>query len=161
MGLDMYLYRKEYLSTLTTDHVGAWNVDKKTIKDAYLHSIISNHFNVETEDGIFVEICVAYWRKANAIHGWFVNLSGGIDECQPIIVKLDELIELRELANSVVLTPAMSEMVLPPQGGFFFGSQEVDEYYLADMKRTVVMLDKIISNVPPNLHPTFVYQASW
>ena len=29
------------------------------------------------------EVCVAYWRKANAIHSWFVeNCQDGVDECQ-------------------------------------------------------------------------------
>lgn len=156
MGLDMYLYRKQYLSST------AWTQDEKAIKDAYLHSVIANHFNVDPSmGGIYVDICVAYWRKANAIHGWFVNLSGGIDECQPIIVKLDELIELRELANSVVLTPAMAGDILPPKSGFFFGSDQIDEWYISDMKNTVEMLDKIISSVSPDEYPTFVYQASW
>lgn len=156
MGLDMYLYRKEYVSTF------AWTQDEKALKEANLHSVIANHFNVDPNmGGIYVDYCVAYWRKANAIHGWFVNLSGGIDECQPIYVSLDKLIELRELANSVVLTPAMAGDILPPQEGFFFGSSDIDEWYISDMKNTVEMLDKIISSVYPDEYPTFFYQASW
>ena len=157
MGLDMYLYRKEYVSTF------AWTQDEKAVKEANLHSVIANHFNVDPNmGGIYVDYCVAYWRKANAIHGWFVNtLAGGVDECQPIYVSLDKLIELRELANSVVLTPAMAGDILPPQDGFFFGSSDIDEWYISDMKNTVDMLDKIISSVSPEDYPTFFYQASW
>lgn len=157
MGLDMYLYRKEYVSTF------AWTQDEKAVKEANLHSVIANHFNVDPNmGGIYVDICVAYWRKANAIHGWFVNtLAGGVDECQPIYVSLDKLIELRELANSVVLAPAMAGDILPPQEGFFFGSSDIDEWYISDMKNTVEMLDKIISSVSPEDYPTFYYQASW
>ena len=157
MGLDMYLYRKEYVSTF------AWTQDEKAVKEANLHSVIANHFNVDPNmGGIYVDYCVAYWRKANAIHGWFVNtLAGGVDECQPIYVSLDRLIELRELANSVVLTPAMAGDILPTQSGFFFGSSDIDEWYISDMKNTVDMLDKIISSVSPEDYPTFFYQASW
>ena len=157
MGLDMYLYRKEYVSTF------AWTQDEKAVKEANLHSVIANHFNVDPNmGGIYVDYCVAYWRKANAIHGWFVNtLAGGVDECQPIYVSLDKLIELRELANSVVLTPAMAGDILPTQSGFFFGSSDIDEWYISDMKNTVDMLDKIISSVSPEDYPTFFYQASW
>ena len=155
----MYLYRKEYVSTF------AWNQDERAVKEANLYSVIANHFNVDpnTEGGIGVgiDICVAYWRKANAIHGWFVNLDGGKDECQPIYVSLDKLKELRELANSVVLTPAMAGDILPPQEGFFFGTSDIDEWYINDMKNTVEMLDKIISSVSPDEYPTFFYQASW
>ena len=157
MGLDMYLYRKEYVSTF------AWSQDERAVKEANLHAVIANHFNVDPSmGGIYVDICVAYWRKANAIHGWFVNtLAGGVDECQPIYVSLDKLIELRELANSVVLAPAMAGDILPPQAGFFFGSSDIDEWYINDMKNTVEMLDKIISSVSPDEYPTFFYQASW
>ena len=156
MGLDMYLYRKEYVSTF------AWTQDEKAVKEANLHSVIANHFNVDPNmGGIYVDYCVAYWRKANAIHGWFVNLDGGRDECQPINVSLDQLKELRDLANSVVLTPAMAGDILPPQEGFFFGSSDIDEWYISDMKNTVDMLDKIISSVSPEDYPTFFYQASW
>ena len=157
MGLDMYLYRKEYVSTF------AWTQDEKAVKEANLHSVIANHFNVDPNmGGIYVDYCVAYWRKANAIHGWFVNtLADGVDECQPIYISLDRLIELRELANSVVLTPAMAGDILPTQSGFFFGSSDIDEWYISDMKNTVDMLDKIISSVSPEDYPTFFYQASW
>lgn len=156
MGLDMYLYRREYVNTFAL-----WQ-DEKAVKEANLHAVIANHFNIDPSiGGIYVDICVAYWRKANAIHGWFVDLDGGRDECQTIYVSLDQLKELRELANSVVLTPAMAGDVLPPQEGCFFGSYDIDEYYINDMKDTVEMLDKIISNVSPDEYPTFFYQASW
>ena len=157
MGLDMYLYRKEYVSTF------AWSQDERAVKEANLHSVIANHFNIDPSmSGVYVDYCVAYWRKANAIHGWFVNtLAGGVDECQPIYVSLDKLIELRELANSVVLTPAMAGDILPPQEGFFFGSSDIDEWYISDMKKTVEMLDKVISSVSPDEYSSFFYQASW
>lgn len=156
MGLDMYLYRREYVSTF------AWSQDYWAAKEANLHSVIANHFNIDPSmGGVYVDYCVAYWRKANAIHGWFVDLDGGRDECQFINVSLDQLKELRELANSVVLTPAMAGDILPPQEGFFFGSSDIDEWYISDMKKTVEMLDKVISSVSPNEYPTFFYQASW
>ena len=156
MGLDMYLYRREYVNADEGIN-GIIDAD-----EANLHAAIANHFNIDPSMGaIYVNICVAYWRKANAIHGWFVDLDGGRDECQTIYVSLDQLKELRELANSVVLTPAMAGDVLPPQEGFFFGSYDIDEWYINDMKNTVEMLDKIISNVSPDAYPTFFYQASW
>jgi hypothetical protein len=47
---------------------------------------------------------VAYWRKANAIHKWFVDeCQGGVDECQlsdPI--SREKLVELRGLCQRVV-----------------------------------------------------------
>ena len=48
---------------------------------------------------------IGYWRKANAIHGWFVReCADGVDECQEITVTREQLAQLRtdcnnELAN--------------------------------------------------------------
>ena len=40
---------------------------------------------------------VMYWRKANAIHKWFVdNVQGGEDDCREYPVSNDQLIELRD-----------------------------------------------------------------
>jgi hypothetical protein len=159
MGLDMYLYRKEYISGT------AWTQDEKAIKEANLYSVIADHFDIPSNGSHLhaeIDICVAYWRKANAIHGWFVNtLAGGVDECQPIYVSLDNLKELRELVNSVLLTPAFAGDILPTQSGFFFGSSDIDEWYISDMKNTVEMIDKIISSVSPDSYNRFYYQASW
>jgi hypothetical protein len=49
---------------------------------------------------------VAYWRKANAIHRWFVeNVQNGIDECQRSRVTRDQLRSLvascKEVLNVV------------------------------------------------------------
>jgi len=55
---------------------------------------------------------IGYWRKANAIHGWFVrNCADGVDECQPIAVSRDDLTALRQdvleaLAKRPVLVAA-------------------------------------------------------
>ena len=48
---------------------------------------------------------VGYWRKANAIHGWFIReLANGVDECQPIFVSRDNLATLRELCVKALST---------------------------------------------------------
>lgn len=55
---------------------------------------------------------IGYWRKANAIHGWFVrNCAEGVDECQPIAVSREQLEALRRdvqdaLAKKPVLVAA-------------------------------------------------------
>lgn len=53
---------------------------------------------------------IGYWRKANAIHGWFVNeCADGVDECQEIPVSREQLERLlavtREVLASCVLVP--------------------------------------------------------
>ena len=45
---------------------------------------------------------VAYWRKANSIHRWFVdNCGGGVDECQLMEISKDNLEELLDIAQRV------------------------------------------------------------
>jgi hypothetical protein len=91
---------------------------------------------------------------ANAIHAWFVkNVQDGVDECQESYVSYEQLVELRDLCKKVIKTK--NAELLPPQAGFFFGSTEVDEYYMEDLKETI----KIIDALDPD--GEYVYRASW
>lgn len=156
MGLDMYLYRRQYVSNYS------WrNVDDK--RDTY-NSIVNTLGIEPCKDAphMNIEVCVAYWRKVNAIHKWFCDLDGGKDECQSIYVTRENLIELRNLCNSVLFEPAMASSTLPTQGGFFFGSLDYDEWYLEDMRNTVDQLDKILQSTPSDDFAfDFIYRASW
>jgi hypothetical protein len=50
-----------------------------------------------------VEVNVAYWRKANAVHRWFVDVvQGGVDECQASEVTRDQLDALRLACQTVL-----------------------------------------------------------
>ena len=113
--------------------------------------------------GIQIDYPVMYWRKANAIHGWFVNeCGGGVDECQPIYVSRESLVKLRDLCAAAMKQPAMAGEILPPTPGFFFGTYEIDEWYMEDMKHTVKALDHILSTIPAdNWDWSFIYSASW
>ena len=51
----------------------------------------------------YIEYIAMYWRKANAIHNWFVqNVQNGEDDCDHYDVSKDELITLRDLCNAVI-----------------------------------------------------------
>ena len=155
MGLDMYLYRREYLSNYSFQEDGNEKQKFAAIVDAI------GIEPAEDSPHIHVEVCVAYWRKANAIHKWFCDLDGGKDECQSIYVSRDQLIQLRNLASSVLLQPATAADVLPTQMGFFFGSYDYDEWYMEDMKFTVSQIDHILETTPENSWNDFIYRASW
>ena len=156
MGLDMYLYRREYLSNYS------WGSEHEKKKDAF-HAIADAVGIQPCKDAphIHVEVCVAYWRKANAIHKWFCNLDGGKDECQNIYVTRGQLVELRNLCDSVLLQPAIGQDILPTQPGFFFGSYDYDEWYMEDIRKTITQLDKILNDVPEGTWVDFIYRASW
>lgn len=108
-----------------------------------------------------VNVTVAYWRKANAIHKWFVdNCQDGKDECQESYVERQQLIELRDLCKKVLKEPESAKDLLPPQDGFFFGSTDIDKYYMADLKLTVQQLDRILKNKSLEGFE-FIYHSSW
>jgi hypothetical protein len=101
---------------------------------------------------------LGYWRKANAIHGWFIRtLADGRDECQKIKVKRQQLAELRKLCLMVSADKTLAYKLLPPTIGFFFGSYEIDNCYFEDMRETV----KIIDNALNSKKRVFIYNASW
>jgi len=150
MGLDMYLYRQEYVTS--------WLDNKETYK-AIVDTLGIKPCNDAPH--INVEICVAYWRKANAIHKWFCDLDGGKDECQSIYVNRQNLVDLRQTAWHAVNTPDMARVLLPTQSGFFFGSTEYDQWYMQDMHSTIEQLDKILDDTPEDSWGNFIYRASW
>jgi hypothetical protein len=72
------------------------------------------------------------------------------------------LVKLRDLCESVIKQPAMAGDILPPTPGFFFGTYEIDEWYMEDMKHTVNALNHILSTVPADeWNWDFIYRASW
>jgi hypothetical protein len=103
---------------------------------------------------------VAYWRKANAIHGWFMQLTDE-DNCTPVHVSKAALIQLRDDCQKVLDegTIETAQELLPPTPGFFFGSVEIDEYYWDNIKETLTKLNEIIDNSTEDQE--FEYCASW
>lgn len=116
---------------------------------------------------------VAYWRKANQIHAWFVdNFLGGKDECRPSsVVTLDDLLDLRSLCQTILdyknnkggpfyEWQDTAATVLPCRSGFFFGSTAYDENYLYDMENTVKQINEIEATHEGGHHMYF-YESSW
>jgi len=156
MGLDMYLTAERYL----------WREGDKDVSDKINEAIgveanPENHFNGSSLRVKSVSVDAMYWRKANAIHGWFVeNCQGGLDECQRTYVERAKLKALKDLCEDILNHPdAERETDLEPRAGFFFGSYEKDEWYFQDLKNTVEGLDRALS-LPENEYD-FYYQASW
>lgn len=152
MGLDMYLTAKKYLSEYSAG-------DEKEIAEQ-----IGNLPYPLFKAGMRVkEISfeAMYWRKANAIHKWFVDkCQDGVDECQETYVDLIRLQELVDTCKIVLKKPKMADELLPPAAGFFFGSTDVDEWYLDDLSKTVETLERILGTEGVEKF-AFYYQSSW
>lgn len=101
------------------------------------------------------------WRKANAIHGWIVSNWGDIDNCTPIHLPMQAIIDLRDACQTVVDegTEEAAWEHVPPTSGFFFGTTEIDEWYWENIKETLAFLNELIDNNTEDQE--FEYQASW
>lgn len=150
----MYLNARKY--------VGDWS-HAKTAERTLYRQIASayglNGWRCKGSPHLYADVSVAYWRKANQIHSWFVrNCQDGKDECQRSYVSRAQLEELRELCQKAISNKDAS--LLEPQEGFFFGATDIDDYYWQDLADTVKQLDRILSNETFK-DWEFEYHSSW
>lgn len=143
MGLDMYLTAHHYLPYNNARTV---NTIKKLCPSM-----------PGTPSAIEFDVC--YWRKANAIHQWFVqHVQGGVDDCKEYDVPMQSLRELVDLCIEVRGDGALAPSLLPTQSGFFFGDVEYGEAYMADLEHTIKTLTPLITLK----NPLFLsYHSSW
>jgi len=145
MGLDMYLRKMVY--------VGA-NYSHRCVSVKIEINIGDQAVKVNPAKIAYIIEEAGYWRKANAIHNWFVtNVQDGDDNCQEHDVSYEQLQELRKLCKKVI--KSKDATLLPPSAGFFFGSTEADDYYFQNLKETV----KIIDSLDPE--GDYSYRSSW
>ena len=93
-----------------------------------------------------VRLPIACWRKANQIHHFIVeNYGKGVDDCKSIYLTDGELGQILDVVKEVGNDPVKAEKLLPTSSGFFFGSQEIDEYYWQDLAYTKDVLEKTLA----------------
>ena len=162
MGLDQYLTAKKYVSK--------WDYSND-YKNKEVRQEFADLLPMDTPDitrygqfaGITIEYPVGYWRKANAIHNFFVQEVGeAVDDCREMYVHRDVLVELRSRCSDVLKADNMEEMAqevgLETVSGFFFGDTEYGEWYKEDLKLTIDICDHVLS-LPEEY--SIYYQASW
>lgn len=163
MGLDMFLSRKHYVARLNGTHI-----DPITSGDEILP--------IDPERVSYVIEEVGYWRKANAIHHWFVtNVQNGEDDCNPYSVSIQQLKELLHLCeatyqviksvNGTISNKEEVAQLLPTLTGFFFGSTDYDEGYVYDLEYTIDLLKRVIGEDDKlrekEWYTEYEYRASW
>lgn len=96
MGLDMYLRASRFVSGY------AYETDKSHYTALVSQFDMAEFLDPETPTA-HVDFTVMYWRKANAIHKWFVtNCQEGIDDCRDADVSRKQLAELRDTCQKVI-----------------------------------------------------------
>lgn len=94
MGLDMSLYKKHYVKNW--EHTKEKSEVKATKGGVPIKGLKADRVAYIVED-------VAYWRKANMIHKWFVdNVQDGEDDCRNAYVSFEQLEELRDTCKKVL-----------------------------------------------------------
>ena len=152
MGLDMYLYKKNYIWQ------GEW-VKPEVKQEVLVKKGGDVDTTIKPERVKYVVEEVGYWRKANQIHEWFVqNVQDGKDDCQESYVSREQLEELLGVCRIVKIDKEKAEQLLPTQSGFFFGGTEYDEYYYQDIDNTIEILEEALSDEKAD---DFAYRASW
>lgn len=155
MGLDMYLTKEVY--------VGA-NYEHRNVKGTI--DITSNGVKVPINFNSLISITeeVAYWRKFNALHNWFVQeVQKGIDDHKIYSVDFSQLELLCntciETKNTLNTTDKANwntlDLLLTPTAGFFFGSTAIDNYFYEELTYTIDVLKNL------DKHSHYYYSASW
>lgn len=165
MGLDMYLYADKYVSRTdwtNHDYSSGEQPPANPVFDEIVSTLKADKLVDNEYTGITVSIPVGYWRKANAIHSWIVeNCAGGVDECQTIGISKSKAEELVSLCKQVIKDKSLAGELLPPQAGFFFGSLDIDEWYINDLKHTVTVFEKVLKAGERGEIEDITYRASW
>lgn len=192
MGLDQYMTAKKYIPG-GYDHV---RKNPNAAKEVAIFDTIVEYAGVKGDDVLplnyaEVTIEVAYWRKANAIHKWFVaNVQDGTDDCGTYEVSFDQLRSLLEICKAInksvikgevvkesgifgeyetypdmIFDTELAKQTLPSQEGFFFGSTDYNDGYIYDVERTIVQIERLIEKFAPTEGTwngwTLYYSSSW
>jgi len=152
MGLDQYFTKKTY--------IGA-NHDHNEVTGTVEIYVKGEKLPIRFDRISYISEEVGYWRKANAIHGWFVkNVQDGVDNCEEYHVSMEKIKELHSICAEVLYNNKKAEELLPATDGFFFGSTYYDKYYYEDIKYTFNLLGNIIT-YGEGWRVDYYYNSSW
>lgn len=147
MGLDMRLYKRMYVRNW--EH----SEEKKEVTVKVDGKILEGFDNPS-----YIIQEVGYWRKFNALHGFIVdNFANGVDNCQDIWLDYDDV-------ESILKALKDTENPIKPVEGFFFGSQDMDEWYYEDVKKAIEVFEAVLKDMNSGFgkrYLDFCYQASW
>jgi hypothetical protein len=165
MGLDMYLTATKRVDKINWKTIQADNklsLDSPEVIEPQFSNLmeLTQLTDVATDIyGASVQVTCAYWRKANQIHNWFVaNIQEGIDNCREYYVSQNQLKQLLDICEKSLAERNPS--LLPPIEGYFFGNDDIDQYYWKDIKDTIEQLNRILA-LPDVNELVFSYQSSW
>lgn len=184
MGLDMYLLKETYVKNwdhMTDEEKHQVTVLKNGVPVSHIKP--ERIYNVVEEVGYWRKANQIHkWFVDNTQDGEDRNGKSYVSEDQ-----LKELLELcktvlascelidSKIANGysfdnegnkipslvdgkTIKNPSLAKELLPTQSGFFFGSEDYDEYYVEDLKHTIEIIETALKD---SGNSSFYYEASW
>lgn len=149
MGLDMYLKESVYV-----------HGKLKGENEVFAVNINNQKVSFKLDELSEIILLRGYWRKANAIHKWFIdNCNDGVDDCNPFPVTEENLLKLLSICKEVKENIALGPDLLPTTEGFFFGSTAYEDDYLCDLNDTIKIIEDL--NLQKDIYRDFIYRASW
>jgi hypothetical protein len=157
MGLDMYLYKQTYVKN--------WSFSSKEERFDVDVKRGGHATKIKPERVAYIKEEVAYWRKFNALHGYIIeNFANQVDNCQEVRLTKEDLTNILDMLIAIRdANYACAEELMPPVAGFFFGGQEVDEFYIKDVEFTIDILQNEIDDIDEDddVWVGYTYLASW
>lgn len=166
MGLDMYLKKGKRIPGKSLEEIvkvdeEIYFGDNKELIDEYKDYITEIRYESIKSTFYILLTEVVYWRKANAIHNWFViNVQNGNDEGGTYEVKKEQLEKLLDTCKTVLNNLTLADKLLPTKEGFFFGSTDYNKIYVEKLEFTIKQLEKVLENTDFDKEYV-VYRSSW
>ncbi len=189
MGLDMSLYRVEKMKGKTLQDILELN-ERYYNEDISCEELIEiEKYLIQKQYGKTLLDEIMYWRKANAIHDWFVEyVQHGNDDCGNYEIHRETIEELYNITKQVYdslkykkrvtqvfkdydgkpyeedcYSPtdlSVASLLLPTQDGFYFGSVNYNEYYFKMVVETMNKCKEILDTFDFE-NNYLVYSSSW
>lgn len=171
MGLDMYLSRRTYI----------WSDKRKEpftlpegVKPERVKEIVED-FGYWRKANAIHNWIIEHCASEGEDNGADIYLSE--DEMKELLDTVNKVLEASKLVKGKIKNgqrstpngwedimedgeyvedPTVAQELLPTTSGFFFGSTEYDQYYIADLKETKKILEQALEE-----GGDFYYRASW
>lgn len=140
MGLDIYFYKVK-----TEDGQNALNEMQE------LQELMDNETNEEKYNELQEQLAdinpfkdeIAYFRKVNLLLSFF-NYE---ENCSFKEIDKTDIETLIENCNEVLKDNSKAELLLPTNGGFFFGNTDYNDFYFENIKEVRKTFKKIINKL--------------
>ena len=172
MGLDIYLekgskakWNKHYDSRKRIDEI--WDQIEHTDMDPTKRRLLQDEAerlsSTVYENSERLEE-VGYFRKINSFLNWVHNRHPEVPWSRQMWTELskEDIEECIKVTDEVMHTSSMQRIkeIFPTTQGFFFGSDDYDDWYFHDVKRVNDTLNVILENTDWE-NEVIVYTESW